>query len=188
MPASLVVDGYAELIPKQLIDHLLLEYLEDEFPLALTLLSAVGLVRETVLEDEGNRPGSIQHAIAWHDIPQVLANPRQLFVDAYGWTRDDFDASVLLESKNRFYDVLFSGAGSDTLSSMLNTLHARIWRWRALGLTHSDRSQQRSRESIEKLKAMVHAIEARDGDAAERITREEADNAALEVIRLLSSQ
>ncbi|HET6493409.1 MAG TPA: GntR family transcriptional regulator, partial [Burkholderiales bacterium] len=35
------------------------------------------------------------------------------------------DAQQVLETKNRFYDVLFEGAGSETLSSMLGTLHAR---------------------------------------------------------------
>jgi DNA-binding GntR family transcriptional regulator len=98
---------------------------------------------------------------------------------------DGGDANRVLETKNAFYDVLVQGAGSDTLSSMLSTLHARIWRWRALGLTHPQRSEQRSRESVGNLKAVLDAIRARDADAAERLTREEADHAAAEVVRLL---
>ncbi len=68
---------------------------------------------------------------------------------------------------------------------MLATLHARIWRWRAMGLTHPDRSPDRSRESVRNLKAMLAAIRKREPDAAERITREEAVKAAEEVMRLL---
>jgi DNA-binding GntR family transcriptional regulator len=83
--------------------------------------------------------------------------------------------------------VLFEGAGSETLSSMLGTLHARIWRWRALGLSHPERSAQRSKESIRNLRAMLAAIKKRDTDAAERVTREEASRAAAEVMRLLES-
>ena len=97
------------------------------------------------------------------------------------------DAKQVLETKNRFYDVLFEGAGSETLSSMLGTLHARIWRWRALGLSHPERSAQRSKESVRNLRAMLAAIRKRDAEAAERITREEASRAAAEVMRLLNA-
>lgn len=97
------------------------------------------------------------------------------------------DAQQVLETKNRFYDVLFEGAGSETLSSMLGTLHARIWRWRALGLSHPERSAQRSKESVRNLRAMLAAIRRRDAGTAERITREEASRAAAEVMRLLES-
>jgi len=95
------------------------------------------------------------------------------------------DAQEVLEMKNRFYDVLFAGAGSETLSSMLNTLHARIWRWRALGLSHPQRSAQRSKESVKGLRAVLAAIKKRDADAAEKLTREEAQRAAAEVMRLI---
>ncbi len=95
------------------------------------------------------------------------------------------DAQEVLETKNRFYDVLFQGAGSETLSSMLGTLHARIWRWRALGLSHPRRSDSRSKESVKGLRAMLAAIRKRDADAAERLTREEAQGAAAEVMRLI---
>jgi len=95
------------------------------------------------------------------------------------------DAQQVLETKNRFYDVLFAGAGSETLSSMLNTLHARIWRWRALGLSHPQRSAQRSKESVKGLRAVLAAIKKRDADAAEKLTREEAQRAAAEVMRLI---
>jgi DNA-binding GntR family transcriptional regulator len=94
-------------------------------------------------------------------------------------------AEEILEVKNRFYDVLNSGARSETLSVMLNTLHARISRWRVLGLTHPRRSPTRSAESVDKLKAAVAAIVAGDGDGAEKAMREETADAAAEVARLL---
>jgi DNA-binding GntR family transcriptional regulator len=101
---------------------------------------------------------------------------------------DSGDANRVLESKNGFYAVLFQGADSETLSSMLKTLHARIWRWRALGLTHPDRSHDRSRESVANLKSVLNAIRQRDGESAERMTRKEADKAANEVMRLLGTK
>ena len=70
---------------------------------------------------------------------------------------------------------------------MLNTLHARIWRWRALGLSHPQRSAQRSKESVKGLRAALAAIRKRDADAAEKLTREEAQRAAAEVMRLIET-
>src|SRR5947209_19198715 len=91
-----------------------------------------------------------------------------------------------LESKNRFYDVLFEGAGSETLSSMIATLHGRIHRWRALGLSHPKRTVERWKQSIRGLRAMLDAIEAGDANLAEKTIREEVTRAAAEVTRLLS--
>jgi DNA-binding GntR family transcriptional regulator len=110
-----------------------------------------------------------------------LAETGQAVIAAY--RRGDF-ASALNE-KNKFYDELFAGAESDTLSSMLNALHARIWRWRALGVNHPNRSPKRAEEAAQGLTRICEALLQRDGDAAERATREEADRGAVEIFRLL---
>lgn len=98
------------------------------------------------------------------------------------------DTELILTSKNRFYEVLFEGAGSETLSSMLNTLHVRIWRWRAVGLSHPRRAEQRWKESIGDLRAMLEAIKRRDAVLAENILRDEVTKAAAEVMRLLENR
>lgn len=95
------------------------------------------------------------------------------------------DPQRILAAKNRFYDVLFAGANSPTLSSMLESLHARIWRWRAVGLSHPRRSTARSAQSIKALRALLGAVRAQKGAAAERIIRDEANKASLEIKRLL---
>jgi DNA-binding GntR family transcriptional regulator len=97
------------------------------------------------------------------------------------------DAELILETKNRFYDVLFDGAHSETLSSMIAMLHTRIWRWRALGLSHPRRSDGRWEESISGLRAMVAAIKNRDADLAEKLIREEVTRANAEVMRLIQA-
>jgi DNA-binding GntR family transcriptional regulator len=99
----------------------------------------------------------------------------------------DSDPEIILTAKNRFYDILFRGAGSETLSSMLATLHARIWRWRALGLGHPRRSKGRSAQSIRELKSLIAALEARDADRAEEISRREVMNAAAEIVHILKA-
>jgi DNA-binding GntR family transcriptional regulator len=98
---------------------------------------------------------------------------------------DSGDAEAMLETKNNFYEVLFAGAKSETLASMLAILHGRIWRWRGLGLTHPNRSAERDRQSLKNLRAFVQAIRAKDAALAENILRDEVSKAAEEVHRLL---
>jgi DNA-binding GntR family transcriptional regulator len=105
-----------------------------------------------------------------------------------GKAYDGGDPELILEAKNNFYDVLFEGAGSQTLSSMIGTLHGRIWRWRAMGLSHPRRSRERSNESMLGLKDMLKAIRARNADLAERAIRDEVTKAATEVMRLLGGE
>ncbi len=96
------------------------------------------------------------------------------------------DPNHILAAKNRFYDVLVEGARNESLSTMISMLHARIWRWRALGLSHPKRSPKRSRQSIEGLRAMFAAIKAGKPAQAEKLAREETDRAAVEVMQLLT--
>lgn len=111
----------------------------------------------------------------------------QQALDATAEAYEQGNPDVILETKNRFYDVLFEGAGSETLSTMIGTLHGRIWRWRALGLTHPERSPERYKESVAGLRAVLAAIRDRDAGLAERRMRDEVTRASTEAMRLLSS-
>ncbi len=94
------------------------------------------------------------------------------------------EPEVILGVKNEFYNILFAGAGSETLSSMISTLYARIWRWRALGLSHPKRSPGRSKQSIAALRELCQALKTGNGEVAETIARREALNAAAEIDRI----
>jgi GntR family transcriptional regulator, trigonelline degradation regulator len=91
------------------------------------------------------------------------------------------------EWHNRFYDVLFEGAANETLRSILGSLHTRILRWRALGLTHRGRSPARSKEAARGLKAILTAIRARDAEKAERAARDQVERGAAELMRVLGA-
>lgn len=92
-----------------------------------------------------------------------------------------------LEAKNRFYAVLVAGAASESLTTMLATLHMRIRQWRAIGMTHPRRSPGRAAEAIRGLTAIWSAIRKRDAAAAELATRDEARRGAAELMRLLTA-
>jgi GntR family transcriptional regulator, trigonelline degradation regulator len=95
------------------------------------------------------------------------------------------DPEETITAKNRFFAVLFAGARSETLSAMLATLMARIWRWRALGLSHPRRSPGRGEESVKGLQALYRAVVARDAAGAEALARAEVMHAAEEIARIL---
>ena len=116
---------------------------------------------------------------------ELAALGRELKATAAAYRRRDPQATIL--ATNRFFEVRFAGARSDTLAAMLAALMARIWRWRALGLSHPRRSPARSEESIKGLQALHKAILARDAAAAEKLAREEVMRAAQEIIRILGA-
>ena len=93
-----------------------------------------------------------------------------------------------LDAKTRFYDLLYQGAASPSLASMLGVVQARVWQWRAVGLTHPDRAHDRLDESVENLQNLIAAIRNKDGESAEQITRKEVSNAAAELMRLIATE
>ena len=114
---------------------------------------------------------------------EIAVLGRELKATAAAYRRGDPEETIA--AKNRFFEMLFAGAKSETLFTMLSTLLARIWRWRALGLSHPRRSPRRSEQSIKGLQSLYKAIEQRDAAAAERLARQEVMNAAEEIVRIL---
>lgn len=68
----------------------------------------------------------------------------------------------VLEAKDEFYAVLFAGADNDELRTVVEGLHTRVRRMRAISLAQPGRSTQTLRE----IRAIVRAIEHRDAAAA----------------------
>lgn len=115
---------------------------------------------------------------------KALKNALDRTIDAYR----DGPPEIIMKVKNEFYEILFTGAGSETLSSMISMLHARIWRWRALGLGHPKRSPRRSQQSIAGLRKLYDALKNRDADLGEKIARREVMNAAAEIMQILARE
>lgn len=116
----------------------------------------------------------------------ALAELEAALADVEGAYRT-MDPPRILEAKNAFYEAIHKGASSTTLSKMLSSVLAQIWRWRALGLSHPRRSPGRSAESVTNLRDVVDAIRSGDGDRAEEAARREVRVAATEVMRLLDT-
>jgi len=160
----------------------------------IELIPNKGPVVRELSADEASDLYSIRAVLEGHATRLFVKNASDILIGQLDDALQDIDKSYknghadeILAAKNKFYHVLYEGAASETLGQMLASLHARVWRWRALGLSHPNRSKRRSKESMQNLKAILAAIKKRDADNAERIAREEAHKAAEEVMRLLAS-
>lgn len=70
----------------------------------------------------------------------------------------------LVAGKDRFYDVLFAGAGGDEIRRIVTGLQARITVFRSTTLKQAGRPAR----MVDEMRAIVTAAERRDPDTAER--------------------
>jgi DNA-binding GntR family transcriptional regulator len=75
--------------------------------------------------------------------------------------RDKADIQALLSAKDRFYDILLSGARNDAIRTTLDTLRARVRVLRATSLAQPERF----RYTVAELREIIEAVEAGDADA-----------------------
>jgi GntR family transcriptional regulator, trigonelline degradation regulator len=87
---------------------------------------------------------------------------REAFHELERVWQESADARSMLQSKNRFYDVLFRGADNATIGSVLGLLQARIAVLRATSMSQPGRPTA----SVEEIRAIVEAVEVRDAAAA----------------------
>ena len=80
----------------------------------------------------------------------------------------------LLRSKGALYEVLFDGADNQTVRAILEGFQARVAVLRAATLS----SEGRADESLEEIRAIVEAIEARDPEAARKASMHHVEQAA----------
>jgi len=72
------------------------------------------------------------------------------------------DIRTLLHAKDAIYKVLLDGADSQAIRSILSGLQARVRMLRAASLSQPGRPQR----SVEEMRRLLRAVQARDGDAA----------------------
>ena len=72
------------------------------------------------------------------------------------------NSQAMLEAKKHFYDALFEGAANGTIQDLVESLQARVTVLRAASMSQPGRAA----EMVEEVRAIVEALERRDGDAA----------------------
>ena len=165
---------------------------------ALRELAAEGLV--TAIPNRGTVVTSVsaEEARQLYQVRSVLEGlGGRLFVENAGATqrkalvralerveRQAAKGAPIMAAKDAFYDVLFEGGGNDALRSVVGGLHARVSVLRSLSLSVPGRLQH----SLEELRAIVDAVQARDADAAAAACARHVEEAGRAGLLALSEQ
>ena len=93
------------------------------------------------------------------------------------------NSQAMLEAKRHFYDALFEGAANGTIQSLVESLQARVTVLRAASLSQPGRAAK----TVEEVRAIVEALERRDGDAAAAACVHHVNEAARTVFEAMAA-
>lgn len=96
-------------------------------------------------------------------------------------TAETDDIRVVLDAKDRFYEVLVEGAGSPTLAGLIEGLQARVRLLRATSMSEPGRADV----AVTELRAVVAAAERRQPQEAARLCAQHVRNAAMTALKHL---
>ena len=186
-----IVDG--EFSPGQkLVEKDLCNRLEVSRPLlreALQRLDAEGLVRHVPHKGPAVSSPSRQDAVEIYAVRQALEPLacEGFALNAVGDQMHDLrgcltalkaqaqhPAEDLLETKNRFYRILFEGCGNAVIANILTQLNNRVSLLRRLSMSQPGRLDH----TVTELEQIVDAIEQRDAPLARRLCHEHIKAAA----------
>ncbi|MGW3938935.1 DUF6603 domain-containing protein [Streptomyces phaeochromogenes] len=119
IPAALRADGFREVFPGQLIDYLVITYLQRFHPRIGFALRALGVIKSGYTPPVGNRPSHMRFTLDTADLPRLLADPSQVLRNAYGWGEPDFDFRALSSQVDNLLTAL--GLGITTVPVELGT-------------------------------------------------------------------
>ncbi|WP_028926217.1 DUF6603 domain-containing protein [Pseudonocardia acaciae] len=95
IPESLRVDRFREIFPGQLVDYLVVAYLERFHPSLGFGLRTLGIIKSSYAPPAGNRPAYMHLALDLDELPRLLGGPSQVLKNAYRWGEPDFDFDAL---------------------------------------------------------------------------------------------
>ena len=108
-PAHLVADGFADQFPRQLLDHLVINYLQRFRPSIGFALRAAGVITSRLVPEGGNRPSYVRQTLDLSALPRLLSDPASVLRDAYDWSTADLNYLALSTE----VDNLFMALGLD---------------------------------------------------------------------------
>lgn len=94
------------------------------------------------------------------------------------------DRTLMLNTKNQFYDILVEGCGNVVVGQMLKQLNNRVTVLRRISMAQPGRFTQ----TLAELDAIVTAIERHDAELTARLCSEHVKKAADNVLRSMAAQ
>lgn len=105
-PPALVADGFPALFPGQLLDYLVITYLQRFHPQVAFALRAFGVIKAGYTPPAGNRPAYTHRSLDVADLPRLLADPSQVLRNAFGWGQPDFDFAAFASQVDNLVSTL----------------------------------------------------------------------------------
>lgn len=119
-PPELIADGFKTQFPRQVVDYLLITYLQSYHGSLAFALRALGVIKTAYVAPTGGRVPYVQYSLDVADLPRVLDDPSLVLKNAYGWGTADFDSAAILSE----FDNLLAMLGVDTRITPLPTATA----------------------------------------------------------------
>ncbi len=113
-PPALVADGFAAAFPRQLVDFLVITYLQRFHPRLAFALHALGVIKVDYRAHVGSRPPYMHLTLDLADLPQLLGDPSVVLKNAFGWGLPSFDLPAFASH----VDNLLSVVGVDIFSEL----------------------------------------------------------------------
>jgi DNA-binding GntR family transcriptional regulator len=110
-----------------------------------------------------------------------LGRLREAFQSFAAAACEPMSVAGMLVAKKAFYDALFEGAANQTIQEIVQGLQARVTLLRRASLMHPGRPT----EAVGEVRAIVEAIERRDGAEAERASIRHVNEAGRMVVTQL---
>jgi hypothetical protein len=92
----LAAQDFASRFPVQLVDYLIIEYLDSYHARLAFALKMLGVITSTYMPAEGARPAYMKRTLSFKDLPKLVKDPVLIFQNAYGWRTADFDYRTIL--------------------------------------------------------------------------------------------
>ena len=80
----------------QLLDYLIVTFLQREFPLIHNILAFMGVIQINRNPPDPPRQEYLSWTIDWENIPRIITDPQGLLRDLYSWGENEFNPSKIL--------------------------------------------------------------------------------------------
>lgn len=95
---SLTAANFQNVFPKQLLDYLLISYINDNAPSISSILEFLGIIRHTTIKKSLLRPTYMLKEIDWNNLKHLFSSPEQILENVYGWKTSNFKYEQLFFS------------------------------------------------------------------------------------------
>jgi GntR family transcriptional regulator, trigonelline degradation regulator len=112
-----------------------------------------------------------------------MARIREALAQIVASAEDDAAGPAMLEAKRLFYDALFDGAANETLQEIVQGLQARVMVLRRASLAQPGRPAR----TVEEVREIVRALEARDPERAAAACVDHVNQAARTILEAMTT-